>query len=136
MDIPPANINQTEPSGAEDCTASVAKGAAVEMKLGPESRLLPEMLGEELWQAARAELVELSKAEFAEALETIGAKDNFGLDPGKQANERQRGTFWRALHLEELAIARGCALGRESAWRRFLAQYREQLIRAAVEMTG
>src|SRR5258708_37572069 len=125
------------------------------------------MLGEELWQAARAELVELSKAEFAEseivlssyrfkglgklrraelvelskaefaeALETIGAKDNFGLDPGKQANERQRETFWRALHLEELAIARGCALGRESAWRRFLAQYREQLTRAAVEMTG
>jgi RNA polymerase sigma-70 factor (ECF subfamily) len=136
VDILPANINQTEPSGAEDCTASVAKGASVEMELGPESRLLPEMLGEELWQAARAELVELSKAEFAEALETIGAKDNFGLDPGKQANERQRETFWRALHLEELAIARGCALGRESAWRRFLKQYREQLTRAAVEMTG
>jgi hypothetical protein len=58
VDIPPANIHQTEPSGAEDCTASVAKGAAVEMELGPENRLLPEMLGEELWQAARAELVE------------------------------------------------------------------------------
>jgi RNA polymerase sigma-70 factor (ECF subfamily) len=106
------------------------------MKLGPESRLLPEMLGEELWQAARAELVELSKAEFAEALETIGARHNFGLDPERQTNERQRETFWRALHLEELAIARGCALGRESAWRRFLAQYQEQLTRAAVEMTG
>ena len=97
------------------------------MELGPEGRLLPEMLGEELWRAARAEMVELSKAEFAEALDTTGAKDNFGLDPGKQANERQREIFWRALHLEELAIARGCALGRESAWRRFLAQYREQL---------
>src|SRR6202167_6733938 len=105
------------------------------MKLGPESRLLPEMLGEELWQAARAELVELSKAEFAEALETIGARDNYGLDPGKQANERQREMFWRALHLEELAIARGCALGRESAWQRFLAQYREPVTRAAVDMT-
>jgi RNA polymerase sigma-70 factor (ECF subfamily) len=44
--------------------------------------------------------------------------------------------FWRALHLEDLAIARGCALGRESAWRRFLAQYREPLTRAAMEMTG
>jgi len=73
---------------------------------------------------------------FADALETIGARDNFGLDPGKQANERQREMFWRALHLEDLAIARGCALGRESAWRRFLAQYREQLTRAAMEMTG
>jgi RNA polymerase sigma-70 factor, ECF subfamily len=44
--------------------------------------------------------------------------------------------FWRTLHLEELALARGCALGRESAWRRFLAQYREPLTRAAVDMTG
>ena len=44
------------------------------MELGPEGRLLPEMLGEELWRAASAEMVELSKAEFAEALETIGAK--------------------------------------------------------------
>jgi RNA polymerase sigma-70 factor, ECF subfamily len=106
------------------------------MELGPESRLLPEMLGEELWRVSGAELVEVSKAEFAGALETIGARDNFGLDPERRANERQRETFWRALHLEELAIARGCALGRESAWRRFLAQYQEQLTRAAVEMTG
>ena len=132
MDIPPANITQTESSGAGDHTASVAKGTA----LGPESRLLPEMLGGELWRVSGAELVEVSKAEFAEALETIGARHNFGLDPERQTNERQRETFWRALHLEELAIARGCALGRESAWRRFLAQYQEQLTRAAVEMTG
>jgi RNA polymerase sigma-70 factor (ECF subfamily) len=136
VDIPPANITQTEPTGVEDCAASVAKGIAVDVELGPECRLLPEMLGEELWRMAGAALVELSKAEFADALETIGARDNFGLDPERQANERQRETFWRALHLEELAIARGCALGRESAWRRFLAQYQEQLTRAAVEMTG
>jgi len=114
----------------------VAKGIAVEAELVPEIRLLPEMLSEELWRGAGAALVEVSKAEFADALETIGARDNFGLDPERQANERQRETFWRALHLEELAIARGCALGRESAWRRFLAQYQEQLTRAAVEMTG
>jgi len=114
----------------------VAKGIAPKLELGPESRLLPETLGEELWRVSGAELVEVSKVEFAEALETIGARDNFGLDPERQANERQRETFWRALHLEELAIARGCALGRESAWRRFLAQYQEPLTRAAVEMTG
>ncbi len=114
----------------------MAKQIAAEIELVPESRLLPEMLGEELWRVAGAELVELSKAEFAEALETIGARDNFGLDPGRQTNDKQRELFWRALHLEELAIARGCALGRESAWRRFLAQYREQMTRAAVEMTG
>jgi hypothetical protein len=55
------------------------------------------MLGEELWRMAGAALIELSKAGFADALETIGAWDNFGLDPGKQANEWQRDMFWRAL---------------------------------------
>ncbi|MGC1450221.1 MAG: sigma-70 family RNA polymerase sigma factor [Candidatus Sulfotelmatobacter sp.] len=136
MDTPSTNIIPTEPSGGKDCTtASVAKEIAVETEPTPESRLLPEMLGEELWRTAGAESVEVSKAEFSHALETIGARDNFGLDAGKQASERQRETFWRALHLEELALARGCALGRESAWRHFLAQYQDKLTRAAVEMT-
>lgn len=136
MDIPSANIVPTEPSGGKDCTtASVAKSVAVKTEPTPESRLLSEMLGAELWRTAGAESVEVSKAEFSQALETIGARDNFGLEPGKQASEWQRETFWRALHLEELAIARGCALGRESAWRCFLAQYQEKLTRAAVEMT-
>jgi RNA polymerase sigma-70 factor, ECF subfamily len=136
VDIPPANIAQTVSSGAEEPTATVAEGIAHGMELAPENLRLPEMLGEELWRVAGSELVEVSRAEFAEALETIGARDNYGLDPEKPANEHQRETFWRGLHLEELAIARGCALGRESAWRRFLAQYREQLTRAAIEMTG
>ena len=136
MDTPSANIIPTEPSGGKDCTtASVAKAVAVETEPTPESSLLPEMLGAELWRAAGAESVEVSQAEFSQALETIGARDNFGLDPGKQASERQRETFWRALHLEELAIARGCALGREAAWRHFLSQYQDKLTRAAVEMT-
>jgi RNA polymerase sigma-70 factor (ECF subfamily) len=134
VDTSSANIVPTEDSGGKDCAASVSK-VAVETEVGPESRLLAEMLGEELWQTAGAQSVEVSKAEFSRALETIGARDNFGLEPGKQASERQRETFWRALHLEELAIARGCALGRESAWRHFLAQYQDKLTRAAVEMT-
>jgi RNA polymerase sigma-70 factor, ECF subfamily len=134
VDTSSANIVPTEDSGGKDCAASVSK-VAVETEVGPESRLLAEMLGEELWQTAGAQSVEVSKAEFSHALETIGARDNFGLEPGKQASERQRETFWRALHLEELAIARGCALGRESAWQHFLAQYQDKLTRAAVEMT-
>jgi RNA polymerase sigma-70 factor (ECF subfamily) len=136
VDTPPAKITQPESSATEERTASFADGIALGMELSPENRLLPEGLGEELWRAAEAELVEVSRAEFAEALETIGARDNYGRDPEKHANERQREVFWRALHLEELALARGCALGRESAWRRFLAQYREPLTRAAVDMTG
>jgi RNA polymerase sigma-70 factor (ECF subfamily) len=136
VDIPPANITQAESSTAEERAASLAEGMALGTEPAAENRLLPDKLGEELWRAAGAELVEVTRVEFAEALETIGARDNFGVDPEKQADERQRETFWRGLHLEELAIARGCALGRESAWQRFLAKYREPLIRAAVEMTG
>jgi RNA polymerase sigma-70 factor, ECF subfamily len=136
VDIPPANFTQAESSGAEERAASLAEGIALGTELAAENRLLPDKLGEELWRAAGAELVEVSRVEFAEALETIGARDNFGLDPEKQADERQRETFWRGLHLEELAVARGCALGRESAWQRFFAKYREQLTKAAVEMTG
>jgi hypothetical protein len=94
VDTSSANIVPTEDSSGKDCAASVSK-VAVETEVGPESRLLPEMLGEELWRTAGAESVEVSKAEFSQALETIGARDNFGLEPGKQASERQRETFWR-----------------------------------------
>jgi RNA polymerase sigma-70 factor (ECF subfamily) len=135
VDIPPANITQTESPG-EERAASVAEDVVLERTLGPENRLLPEKLSEELWRTAGAESVEVSREEFAEALETIGTRDNYGLDPEKKANVREREAFWRGLHLEELALARGCALGRESAWQRFLAKYREQLNRIAVEMTG
>ena len=80
MDTSSANIVPTEDSGGKDCAASVSK-VAVETEVGPERRLLPEMLGEELWRTAGAESVEVSKAEFSHALETIGARDNFGLEP-------------------------------------------------------
>lgn len=79
MDTPSANVIPTEPSGGKDCTtASVAKEIAVETEPTLESRLLPEMLGEELWRTAGAESVEVSKAEFSHALETITALGNRG----------------------------------------------------------
>lgn len=106
------------------------------MAVVPAERLLPEVLGKGLWQKSGAQLLDLSEAEFVEALEAIGTKDNFGLDPAIQTSAKQRETFWRALHLEELAMARGCALGREAAWQRFLAHYREPLTRIAAELTG
>jgi RNA polymerase sigma-70 factor, ECF subfamily len=133
VDSTPANLAETKPqtgTAAEGCAVSVG------MALVPAKRLLPETLAKELWQKAGAELVELAEAEFAEALEAIGVANNFGLEPGIQASEKEREAFWRNLHLEELAMARGCALGREAAWQRFLAQYREPLTRIAVDMAG
>ena len=75
-------------------------------------KLLPEALARGLWRNAGAELVALTEAEFAKALEVIGATNNFGLDPETQASEKEREAFWRNLHLEELAMARGSAVRR------------------------
>jgi RNA polymerase sigma-70 factor (ECF subfamily) len=133
VDIRSANFTENRQP-----TSTVADGGppSVGIAVVPAKTLLPEGLAKELWQKSDAQRVELTEAEFAEALEAIGAKDNFGLDPGIQASAKQREEFWRALHLEQLALARGCALGREVAWQHFLAQYREPLTRIAVDMTG
>lgn len=139
MDTAPSKLTETKPQTGRDpeyCAVSAREELAAEIESGPVIQLLPESLARELWQAVRAELLELTETEFAEALAAIGAKDNFGLDPEIHASAKQREAFWRSLHLEELAIARGCALGREAAWQCFLAQYREPLTRIAVEMTG
>ncbi len=139
METSPAHLAEAkslEDSVGEPCAESAGAALAAEMGTEPLDSLLPAKLGNELWRKAGAERVGLSEAEFAEALEAAGTESNFGLDGEIQASAKQREAFWRALHLEELAIARGCALGREAAWQRFLAQYREPLTRAAVEMTG
>jgi RNA polymerase sigma-70 factor (ECF subfamily) len=133
VDTTPANLTESKPqTGAETEDRTGSAG----MTFVPVKRLLPETLARELWQKAGAELVELAETEFAEALEEIGAASNFDLEPEIQASEKEREAFWRNLHLEELAMARGCGLGREAAWQRFLRQYREPLTRIAVDMTG
>lgn len=133
VDIAPANLSGNR---LQTGTAAADDRISVGMAAVPMTRLLPEALARELWEKSGAQLVDVGEADFAEALEAIGAKDNFGLDPGSEASAKQREAFWRALHLEELALARGCALGREAAWQRFLANYRDPLTRIAVEMTG
>jgi RNA polymerase sigma-70 factor (ECF subfamily) len=44
-----------------------------------------------------------------------------------EATPRQKLEFWRDLKLEELALARACAAGHESAWQAFLTRFREKL---------
>jgi RNA polymerase sigma-70 factor, ECF subfamily len=55
---------------------------------------------------------------------------------GVQATRSQIVAFWRALQLAELALAQACALGRDIAWQRFLACYREPLTQAAIGIAG
>jgi RNA polymerase sigma-70 factor (ECF subfamily) len=44
-----------------------------------------------------------------------------------QAGPQQKLEFWRDLKLEELALARACAAGHDSAWQAFLTRFREKL---------
>ena len=44
-----------------------------------------------------------------------------------QASQQQKLEFWRDLKLEELALARACAAGHDSAWQAFLTRFREKL---------
>lgn len=91
---------------------------------------------EEFYEAAHAESVELRPYELAAILIAVGQKYNFGFEASVVAKPAQIGAFWRALHLEDLALAHACAFGREAAWRQFIARFREPLTRAAAAITG
>jgi RNA polymerase sigma-70 factor (ECF subfamily) len=91
---------------------------------------------DDFWREASCESVDLQRDEFAGALLAVGNRYNFGLPAGLNAGPAQIGNFLRALQLQDLALAQACALGRDAAWREFMARYREPLTRAATAMTG
>jgi RNA polymerase sigma factor (sigma-70 family) len=72
-------------------------------------------LVERLYRRARAERWRVPIERFAEALER-GA---------------ERGAKLDTLHLEDLALACGCAAGNEAAWEHFIREHRPTLYRAA-----
>jgi RNA polymerase sigma-70 factor (ECF subfamily) len=53
-----------------------------------------------------------------------------------RATRQQQAAFFRGLRLPDLVLARACADGNERAWERFLAVYRQPLVRAAIAITG
>ena len=68
----------------------------------------------------------LTPPDFARILLEIGARY---LPAG--ASEREMAAFYRTLRLEDLALARACAAGNETAWDCFLIRYRAKLYDAA-----
>ncbi|HZP62288.1 MAG TPA: sigma-70 family RNA polymerase sigma factor [Terriglobales bacterium] len=52
-----------------------------------------------------------------------------------EASENDKQQFVANLRIEELALARACAAGRERAWEVFLTRYREKLYGAAAYIT-
>jgi RNA polymerase sigma factor (sigma-70 family) len=70
---------------------------------------------ERLYRRARAERWHVPLEQFAEALE----------------RSAERGANLDKLHLEDLALACGCAVGDEAAWEHFIREQRPTLYRAA-----
>jgi RNA polymerase sigma-70 factor (ECF subfamily) len=97
---------------------------------------IPLSLAEELWRAAEAEACGLSVADFSSVLSMIGERVNHGQPIGVVPDAAIRAAFYRSLHIAELALAHGCARGREAAWEVFFSRYRSVLHHAAVSITG
>jgi RNA polymerase sigma-70 factor (ECF subfamily) len=69
----------------------------------------------------------IAQEDFEQILLNVGAKC---LPAETQAGAAV--TFFQGLRVEELALARGCALGNERAWEVFLTRYREKLFEMAL----
>jgi RNA polymerase sigma-70 factor (ECF subfamily) len=97
---------------------------------------IPQSLLDELWLSANGESSGLTLDEFSTVLYSVGAKFNYGFPAATYPDASQKADFLRSLRLEDLALAAGCAFGREAAWQRFFSLYRSSLTQAAVAITG
>ena len=83
----------------------------------------------ELYARSGASAYGLSAEQFGSIVEEIQQK----YLPKATADEKA--SFCQALRLEELALARACAAGNESAWADFIARYRQKLHSMALHIT-
>ena len=91
---------------------------------------------EELWQECDGASCGLERGEFNAILLEVGKTQNYGLAEGRAAQREQQAAYFRGLKLGDLVLARACAAGNERAWERFVAVYRQPLVRAAIAITG
>lgn len=122
-------------AGAAVSGAAEVQGESVDLSGAGTFSALPAALVHELAGQAEAARAGLGESEFGEVLLAAGMKSNFGAPPGALPDEGQRISFLRALHVRELALAHGCARGKDAAWERFVAEYRGPLREAAVGIT-
>jgi len=95
---------------------------------GAVQSAVAEMLGELCAKSGCAKLG-LSRDSFAAILCGVAAK----YLPA-EASESEARVFLLALRVDELALARACAAGDNSAWEIFLTRYREKLYLAALHI--
>lgn len=110
------------------------EGSAKQGIRAPEG-VVDGILVEQLWQGCDGASCGLERAEFARILAGVGTAQNFGLAEGVTASRQDQARFFGGLKLGDLLLARACAAGNERAWERFVAMYREPLVRAAIAIT-
>lgn len=100
----------------------------------PSQRLDKEAL-DELFELAAASAYQLPRGLFETVLTELGGERNYGYPAGETPDYAQRVSWLRSLRLNEIVLARACAEGNEDAWRYFLEQYRQPILRAAIAIT-
>ena len=87
-----------------------------------------ELLGE-IYAKSGGEKVGLTRESFAVILCEIGAKH-----AAAATSETEIRTFFLSLRVDELALARACAVGHDPAWEIFLTRFREKLYQSALRI--
>jgi RNA polymerase sigma-70 factor (ECF subfamily) len=100
---------------------SVIANAGVEGKVGPAL----EMAMAELYEKSHAADFGLKGEQFAAILDEVATKHL------PRASQTARHELFTSLRLEDLLLARACALGNERAWEVFMLRFREKLYAAA-----
>jgi RNA polymerase sigma-70 factor (ECF subfamily) len=106
--------------------ASKATAGKLEATACPNRIGIAESLAAQLHHQAGAEKFGVTVHAFAAVLEEVATR----YLPAA-ASSQEISDFLSHLRVEELALARGCALGSETAWEVFLTRYREKLYNAA-----
>src|SRR5215472_16196735 len=90
-------------------------------------RFVVDELLVELHAKAGCDRVGLTRESFSAILVEVGVK--YG-----SKSESEARSFFLALRVDELALARACAAGENSAWEIFLTKYREKLYLSALRI--
>ena len=88
---------------------------------------MDDVLAERLFLESGAQQWEVPLAFFADALERSAAKAFAGRTPSMAELDR----YLASLHLADLALACGCALGHDNAWAHLVTAFRPGMQRAA-----
>jgi RNA polymerase sigma-70 factor, ECF subfamily len=86
--------------------------------------LLPE-----LYTKSACDKFDLTRDAFAAILYEVGAKHSIATTADSELR-----SFFLSVRVDELALARACAAGNNSAWEVFLTRFREKLYQAALRI--